>query len=507
MGLYNKASLELLCQQIERDNPATAGMLDAASILVLSGPLTTGLGTSGRNARIILNGRLGNGFVGKKEFFYDRLNIGQMFKGITVVFQAEGSSKTYADLLPALNAQYGLGLTTEDITNGTTKLPYGYAPTQLTLTIAATSLAYTGTLAVTWSRKPVGVFPESGPGSKVMLIGDMNEGYFGVVTEAELFSPVEVLSQLNEGRTEPYGTLTAMPTSRFWYKFARDGKIFYLANYNHISIRWQELYRLGGIYETDTPDNKQFPPDGVLSRQKSVLKKKENGRDWYLSPTTPKLAGSDPWEYAGTNQTPDPNGDVARLFAKIVPSGGFATGEWDGQAINADGFWMSTTSQATPANTYGSSMIGTNQGQYNKTNFVGGWRPFLELVDVTKIALGLNPFSGVPEGVLRKPLVSISPEVTDVLLTLSDVKWEQNGALRIPLVSQTLQPLQMTTYFGWTRLLRPALVTVKHEPIRNVNQVGWTRPLRRPVAALTVDYKESTAFNLANANGELNGFK
>lgn len=506
MGLYNKTSLELLCRQIERDNPALAGTLDANSIMVLGGPYTANPTVSGRNARIILNGRLGNGFAGKKEFFYDRLNIGQMFKGITVVFQASGSSKTYADLLPALNAQYGLGLTATDLSNATTKLPYGYTPNQLTLNIASTSLAYTGTLPITWSRQPVGVFPDSGPGSKVMLIGDMTEGYFGVVPEAELFSPMEVYSQLNQGRTELYGTLNALPANRVWYKFARDGKIVYLASYNQISIRWLELYKLGAAYETDTPDNKQLPPDGTLVRQKSIMRKTENGREWFLSPAMPKLAGNDPWEYGGINLTPDPGGDIARLFAKIVPSGGFATGEWDGQTIEGSGFWCQTTSARDTRLAYGSSMVGLNQGQYDRTTFLGGWRPFLELVDVNKVALPLDYLIGNPTGALRRPLVSISPEVTGILLTLSDVKWEQSGALRIPLVSQTLQPMQPINTFGWARLLRPTRNTVVSEPPRNVSQTGWNRVLRRPVPTLTVEYKASTAYDLAKANGELTGF-
>lgn len=113
MGFYSSTALELLCRLIRRDNPQLAVPLDPNTVMVLSGPLTTGLGTSGRNTRVILNGRTGSGITGKKEFFYDRLNIGTFFNGITVVFEAEGSASTYADLLPSLNEQYGLGLTAD----------------------------------------------------------------------------------------------------------------------------------------------------------------------------------------------------------------------------------------------------------------------------------------------------------------------------------------------------------------------------------------------------------
>ena len=143
MGLYDRDSLSLLCRLIMRDNPQLAVALDPTK--VLSGPFTSGLGTSGRNARITLNGRTGSGIVGKKEFFYDRINLGALFNGITVVFMAAGSAKTYADLLPALNEQYGITLQASDLANGTTKLPQAYTPTQVTLTIAATGISLPAT--------------------------------------------------------------------------------------------------------------------------------------------------------------------------------------------------------------------------------------------------------------------------------------------------------------------------------------------------------------------------
>lgn len=508
MGLYNKTSLELLCRQIERDNPALAGTLDANTIMVLGGPYTANPTVSGRNARIILNGRLGNGFAGKKEFFYDRLNIGQMFKGITVVFQASGSSKTYADLLPALNAQYGLGLTASDLSNGTTKLPYGYTANQLTLNIATTSLAYTGALPVTWSRQPVGEFPESGPGTKVMLIGDMNEGYFGIVSEAELFSPQAMLDGINKDSTTVKGSLNGVPANRFWYKFARDGKILYLANYNHINIVWQDLYARGAAYEVDVPANKQHPQDKVIVRQRLAMKKEENGRDWFLSPCMPKLSGNDTWDYAAINQAPDPTGDVARLFAKIVSAGGYATGEWDGQTIDGSGFWFSTVSANNPAMAFGSSMVGLNQGMYNTATFTGGWRPVLELVNADDVAIPLENVYGSPTGVLRKPLFSIDPDTGDVLLNVSDVEWAIQGNLRRPLVGMSTAPLLGITKIAWENPIgvSPVRYGVATDPLLSVGRVQWQKLLRTPLVSLTSDYVEVSKVDLVTTNGELNGF-
>ncbi|ANZ49243.1 putative virion structural protein [Erwinia phage vB_EamM_Huxley] len=510
MGLYDRDSLSLLCRLIMRDNPQLAVALDPTKVMVLSGPFTSGLGTSGRNARITLNGRTGSGIVGKKEFFYDRINLGALFNGITVVFMAAGSAKTYADLLPALNEQYGITLQASDLANGTTKLPQAYTPTQVTLTIASTSPAFTGSLTVTWTRTPVGTFPDSGPGSKVMLIGDMNEGYFGLVSEEELFNAPALHAKINEGNASPVGTVNAIPATRHWYKFARDGKIVYLASYNHINILWRDLYTRGAVYETTVPLNDHKAPASLTRTvQKLAMRKVESGREWYLSPCMPRLSDQTSWDYSAINQTPDPTGDVARLFMKVANAGGYATGEWDVQSIDANGYWQSTASKSDPAKAFGSSMVGWNQGMYDMLTFTGGWRPMLELIDPAVVGLPLENFVGTPEGVLRKPLVTISPDTGDILLLLSDVAWEIQGALKKPQVSMLPSPLlnvrEITARVAAET--DPLVLDFVTAPLLSVRQTSWQNVLRAPQAQLVAEYKASTVVNLATANGELDGFK
>lgn len=510
MGLYDRDSLGLLCRLIMRDNPQLPVPLDPTKVMVLSGPFISGLGTSGRNARITLNGRTGSGIVGKKEFFYDRINIGALFNGITVVFMAAGSAKTYADLLPALNEQYGIKLQATDLANGTTKLPQAYTPTKVTLNIASTSVAYTGSLSVTWTRTPVGTFPDSGPGTKVMLIGDMNEGYFGLVSEEELFNAPAMYAKINEGNSTPVGSVNAIPATRHWYKFARDGKIVYLASYNHINIRWQDLYTHGAVYETTVPlSDHKAPASLTRTVQKLAMRKVESGREWYLSPCMPRLSDQTAWDYSAINQTPDPTGDVARLFMKVVSSGGYATGEWDVQSIDANGYWQSTASKSDPAKAFGSSMTGWNQGMYDMLTFTGGWRPMLELIDPAVVGLPLENFVGTPEGVLRKPLVTISPDTGDVLLNLSDVAWEIQGALKKPQVSMLSSPLvnveEITARIATET--RPVMLDLVTAPPLGVRQTSWQKVLRAPQAQLVAEYKAVTVVNLATANGELDGFK
>lgn len=509
MGLYKHDSMDLLGQLIKRDNPGFKGELNKNTVLVLGGPYTSGLGATGRNTRIVLNGRTGSGVVGKKEFFYDRLNLGLTFTGITVVFNAKGDSTTVADLLPALNEQYGLGLTTSDITNGATKLGTGYSPTPVTLTIASNSVAYTGSLSVVWTRAPVGIYPESGPGSKVLLVGTLQEGYFGLVSESELFAATDLISKLNESGVDPKGTLVGAPATRHWYKFARDQKIFYLASYNHISIAWQDLYVRGCVYETDEPEAKHYPQNGIKLPQKLAIKKIESGRDWYLSPCMPRLNDRGTWDYTAANQTPDPTGDVARLFSKIASGGGYATAEWDVQNVDASGFWQSTVLTTDPRRAFGASMIGLNQNTYDTLTFLGGWRPMLELVDVSKVLLPIEEFIGEQSGALRKPLLTISSVTGDILLNLSDVSWEIQGALKKPLLTLDSQPLQSVKEMSWdspTEARKP-LVAMTVTPLERVAEISWHLPLRAPVMQITAEYKLVVKTDLSTANGQLDGFK
>ena len=55
MGQYSKPAMVLLCEQIQRDNPELDIELNAPSLMLLSGPLTTNLGSSGRTTLTAAN--------------------------------------------------------------------------------------------------------------------------------------------------------------------------------------------------------------------------------------------------------------------------------------------------------------------------------------------------------------------------------------------------------------------------------------------------------------------
>lgn len=45
-----------------------------------------------------------------------------------------------------------------------------------------------------------GFYPKSGPGSKVISDGDIELGYFGVVSSAEVFKSTELIFKTGHGR-------------------------------------------------------------------------------------------------------------------------------------------------------------------------------------------------------------------------------------------------------------------------------------------------------------------
>lgn len=386
MGLYAANSLSLVCQQILRDNPDLPFPLTKDNILVLGGPFTTNLGTSGRRTRLVLNGKAGAGFTGRREFFYDRIDLSKLFTGITVVFEADGKAATIADLLPALNEQYGLALEPSDISNASTPLSYAYQPTFVAMTVAATSLAYTGSLSVTWTRKPSGYYPDSGPGSKTMLIGDMTAGYFGTVSQAEFISAGDLY---DSDRTTLGNFTPVVNANLFWIKFALDGEIYYFPSSTLMTgVSWNALNAIGAV-----KGDSQYP--WVL--------KAGDGTNTFVDLTLPRSNNADPM-----GPVRNEAGSVsARIFNKLH-SGAYGTKEWENLTfdLNTLFLWMNHYDDGSTNSVFVSQM---NQATVTsiKDNVAYNWRPMLKLVDGKAIVIPLRNVQGEPFGRIVPPAMAI----------------------------------------------------------------------------------------------------
>lgn len=389
MGQYSKPALELLCDQIRRDNPNLDIKLDSDTLLLLSGPLTTNLGSSGRNTRIRVNGVMGAGSSGKRELFYDRLNLvtytAKMPTGMVVTF--DNAVHTLADALPNINDAFGLMLTPEDIRDGTTVLPFGNTPTQITVNLAADCLNFTGLLTFKWRRGAAGYYPESGPGTKQMLFGDINEGYFGTVTARELLSAGDFYNQMAVELSNKASLIPQNDPNLYYLKFAIDGKFVFVPTRNLVTaVTWEQLYRMGAIDASG--HEASFPPTTVNGvDQNALLAVESDGKTYWLRPRLARLNDVDP----APSAKGDPESDFARLFNK-VHKGANGTGFWDDQPVTGTGvelasnFWYQNSLEGDTTQAH----LGTfNLGSIYTAlkGAVSNGRPVIELMDPNHVLL------------------------------------------------------------------------------------------------------------------------
>lgn len=89
------------------------------------------------NTRLVLDSVVGQGYKGSFTLRYNRVNLSVAFNGKTLV-NLPTLTATILELLPAINAQYTLGLTASDIVDG----PIDPEAAQLTLTVKSSSEFY-----------------------------------------------------------------------------------------------------------------------------------------------------------------------------------------------------------------------------------------------------------------------------------------------------------------------------------------------------------------------------
>jgi len=466
MGFYSDTSLTLLCQQIIRDNPGLPYPLTKDNVLILSGPLTSGVSGSGRNSRITLNGKLGSGFSGRKEFFYDRLRMDSIYTSLLskLVLTMPNGVATYADLLPTINDALGLGLTASDLAAPTTALGLGRTPVSVTLAMATTCPCFTGSLTLMWQRGATGIYPDSGPGSKTMLMGDMNEGYFGMVTQQEFISGGDLFASFAEGKS--LGSATGVTDNdMFWMKFALDGKICYFPSKNiGTGLIWNDIVN-NGAGRADA----KIPVAFTAGDSSAVFAQLRLPRISTTEVVTPARG--------------DATSDQERLFNKVHKQT-YGTGAWDElTTINmAEVFWWLNRYAASSGN---SAVI----AQFNLTSVnpqpivnTYNWRPLVILVDGKLYLVPVKNVKATRLAPLRSPglWVDKTPDPKQ-LVRVIDVVGSLYSLLKKPYL-RPLTPIPLTA-------------------MQNVAIVRQLKPIR-PIVSVVI----TTRTNLATTNGELSGF-
>ena len=445
MGQYSKPAMVLLCEQIQRDNPELDIELNAETLMLLTGPLTTNLGSSGRNTRIRVNGVMGKGTSGKRELFYDRIHLttytSKTPQGLVVTF--DNAVHTVEDALPNVNAAFGLQLEPSDILSGTTVLPFGNTPTQITINVAPGCLNFTGLLTFKWRRGSAGYYPKSGPGSKQMLFGDMTEGYFGLVSTVDMLSPGEFFRQVLE--PDNRGSVLPVPNPNlYWLKFALDDEIVYISSQPlTTNLSWETIYAAGAV--DGSGEEVKFPPSGKPSTQQlALVTVHADGRDYYLRPRLPRISATDPCVTA----TGDPTSDVERLFRK-VHKGPTGTGLWDtlpvGSGANFDveqtthWYLNSLDTDTTKAHSAALSLRYLAAATKDK---ISQWRPVLVLKSQDEILLSVRgqnfAILNVPPAIVIEDV--ILPTETDRIKPVTKINIALHGYPRPIAIEEVILP-------------------------------------------------------------------
>jgi hypothetical protein len=228
------------------------------------------------------------------------------------------------------------------------------------------------------------IFPNSGPGTKVLQFGTPTLGYFGEVSGAELFNGQDLVVKF-----QPTIGAQNTWTGTQWFKFFRNNKVIYIARQPIMSsIGWNDIYNLGVAY--GARGNGLYPV-GAGVEQFNPMKKFDGTRNWYLVPRLMTGVGVDPASGAVSD-----GGEWNQLLGRIIT--GTNTGvasKWANLAVSYAGFaggsqlssLVLETNSANVAQCWnrGGSNDLTTISAFNKNSAAFQWRPVLELIPDTTL--------------------------------------------------------------------------------------------------------------------------
>lgn len=107
--------------------------------------------------------------------------------------------------------------------------------------------------------------PSAGSGSSPPPYGNMTAGYYGVKTEAQVISAVDLAASM--GLTAGVKETSVAPT---WLEFASQGKrILYATRAFRHTLSWDQIYNAGGFF--DTLGNQGTPTSVVVRAQNAEV--------------------------------------------------------------------------------------------------------------------------------------------------------------------------------------------------------------------------------------------
>lgn len=171
MPLYTKQSLQMLVDLINASNPTLPVPLTPTNVLYGTPAVVVPSGGNVQNTSIKVTALASTKYVGNTTLNYRRLDFGTLFRSLPIVIYKYSPAATNAfaykvsDLLPSINAKYGLTLQVSDIVDanigpGNTNavpsigLPAGTRNASVLVTAAAGSAGFVGSFTLYWVQAP-----------------------------------------------------------------------------------------------------------------------------------------------------------------------------------------------------------------------------------------------------------------------------------------------------------------------------------------------------------------
>jgi hypothetical protein len=286
-------------------------------------------------------------------------------------------------------------------------------------------------------------FPQSGPGSKYLLTGTRQAGFFGEVSAAELFDGYEVNSKINHT-----GATWLRSSGLKWLKHIVDGKVLFVAKEQTLrNISWNQLYESGAVYG-EAGDGKY--PTAKPTSQMVVLRKTDTDGAWTFKLRLIKGAVLDP--YVAANETAAGTEWVQTIFNVAAKLAGYSYVN-----LSYGGAVIDTLAQETDnANVASSLTVGSVNNIGAKTvaakTALGYWRPVLELIRPGESLMPIEDVTAVKDDLIPP---FISTEQTD---SISLIQKLENFSSDVP-----TEP-----YMG-----EPAVLV---EPVYKVNDFTISQP-------------------------------
>lgn len=143
---YTRSPEQIIVDQINIDN--THQVLTVAE---LSFGAPTAGSFSGKDTKVTVTAVNGQGYKDARDIFYNRVDLANAAGALSTEF-ALGSAVNLSDLIPSINARYGINLTAADYTDVAIPAFPGSAPHEtetLDIVAKATSLVWKGQLTIT----------------------------------------------------------------------------------------------------------------------------------------------------------------------------------------------------------------------------------------------------------------------------------------------------------------------------------------------------------------------